>query len=340
MKKGAFKIYTNELKQSWITHSPRYIFELAIITFLLSFLSMSIFLYKDLNLVLPTIGVFAVAGVRLLPGAASIVSCFNMLNYNSEAVNTIYQDLKKLRKKTNNSRLKNIKLNFKKTDFKNLSLKNIYYKYPNTKKGIIQDASINFKAKECVGIVGESGSGKTTIIDILLGLLTPHKGQILLNGKKINQHSNPWVKLISYLPQEPLILEDTIKANICLDSMNNRLKNSNKKLNTAIIQANIKQFIKTLPNGIYTKIGESGVRLSGGQNKRVAIARTFFHDKEILVMDEATSSLDVNTENLILEQIKSLKRKKTIIIITHSKNTLKYCDKIYEIKTGRIKKIK
>ena len=122
--------------------------------------------------------------------------------------------------------------------------------------------------------------------------------------------------------------------------MNNRLKNSNKKLNTAIIQANIKQFIKTLPNGIYTKIGESGVRLSGGQNKRVAIARTFFHDKEILVMDEATSSLDVNTENLILEQIKSLKRKKTIIIITHSKNTLKYCDKIYEIKTGRIKKIK
>ena len=142
------------------------------------------------------------------------------------------------------------------------------------------------------------------------------------------------------MPQEPLILEDTIKANICLDNSINKLKSSNEKLNTAIVQANIKQFIKTLPKGINTRIGESGVRLSGGQNKRLAIARTFFHDKEIIVMDEATSSLDVNTENFILEQIKSLKRKKSIIIITHSKNTLKYCDKIYEIKAGKIKKIK
>ena len=112
------------------------------------------------------------------------------------------------------------------------------------------------------------------------------------------------------MPQEPLILEDTIKANICLDNSINKLKSSNEKLNTAIVQANIKQFIKTLPKGINTRIGESGVRLSGGQNKRLAIARTFFHDKEIIVMDEATSSLDVNTENFILEQIKSLKEKK------------------------------
>ena len=283
---------------------------------------------------------FAVAGVRLLPGAASIVSCFNFLNYASEAVNTVYRDLKKLRKKNINIKLQNKKSNFKEINFKSLSLKNIYYKYPNTKKGIIKDASINLKAKECVGIVGESGSGKTTIIDILLGLLKPHKGQILVNDKKIDQNSNSYVKLISYLPQEPLILEDTIKANICLDSTTSKLKKSNKKLNTAIVQANIKQFIKTLPNGIYTRIGESGVRLSGGQNKRVAIARTFFHDKEIIIMDEATSSLDVNTENFILDQIKSLKRKKTIIIITHSKNTLKYCDKIYEIKAGKIKRIK
>ena len=310
LKKGALKIYTNELKQSWIMHSPRYIFELAIITFLLSFLSISIFLYKDINLVLPIIGVFAVAGVRLLPGAASIVNCFNFLNYSSKAVNTVYQDLKKLRKKNNNNRLRNIKSNLKKINFKSLSLKNIYYKYPNTKTGIIKDASINLKAKECVGIVGESGSGKTTIIDILLGLLKPHKGQILINDKKIDQNSNSFVKLISYLPQEPLILEDTIKANICLDNSINKLKSSNEKLNTAIVQANIKQFIKTLPKGINTRIGESGVRLSGGQNKRLAIARTFFHDKEIIVMDEATSSLDVNTENFILEQIKSLKRKK------------------------------
>ena len=284
LKKGALKIYTNELKQSWIMHSPRYIFELAIITFLLSFLSISIFLYKDINLVLPIIGVFAVAGVRLLPGAASIVNCFNFLNYSSKAVNTVYQDLKKLRKKNNNNRLRNIKSNLKKINFKSLSLKNIYYKYPNTKTGIIKDASINLKAKECVGIVGESGSGKTTIIDILLGLLKPHKGQILINDKKIDQNSNSFVKLISYLPQEPLILEDTIKANICLDNSINKLKSSNEKLNTAIVQANIKQFIKTLPKGINTRIGESGVRLSGGQNKRLAIARTFFHDKEIIVM--------------------------------------------------------
>ena len=191
-----------------------------------------------------------------LPGAASIVNCFNFLNYSSKAVNTVYQDLKKIKKKNNNNRLRNIKSNLKKINFKSLSLKNIYYKYPNTKTGIIKDASINLKAKECVGIVGESGSGKTTIIDILLGLLKPHKGQILINDKKIDQNSNSFVKLISYLPQEPLILEDTIKANICLDNSINKLKSSNEKLNTAIVQANIKQFIKTLPKGINTRIGE------------------------------------------------------------------------------------
>jgi ABC-type bacteriocin/lantibiotic exporter with double-glycine peptidase domain len=147
-----------------------------------------------------------------------------------------------------------------------------------------------------------------------------------------------WLKLISYLPQDPMLIEDTIKTNICLDLSKTSNKKIKKNLDTAITQANIKNFIRSLPNGINTKIGEFGIRLSGGQSKRVALARTFYHDKEIIVMDEATSSLDEKTENFILEQIKELKRKKTVIIITHNKNTLKYCDKVYEIINGKIRK--
>jgi len=334
ISKGANTSYVNELKQSWITHSPRYIFELAIITFLLSFLSISIFIYKDINLILPTIGVFSVAGVRLLPGSASIVNSFNMLNFSQKSVSIVFDDLKKYSKTKSPQKIEN----FNKIKFKSLLMKNISYKYPYSKKNIIQKQNFSLKAKECVGIIGESGAGKTTIVDLFLGLLKPNKGQIYLNNKLIKADSQVWLKLISYLPQDPMLIEDTIKTNICLDLSKTSNKKIKKNLDTAITQANIKNFIRSLPNGINTKIGEFGIRLSGGQSKRVALARTFYHDKEIIVMDEATSSLDEKTENFILEQIKELKRKKTVIIITHNKNTLKYCDKVYEIINGKIRK--
>jgi len=336
LKVGADKVCLNETKQSLISNSPRYILELVLIIFLLSFLTILVLANDDITAVLPVLSVFAVAGARLLPGSAVIIHSFNMLNYFNNAVLIIYNDVKKFKNpfvKREDKPLKHIK----KILFKNLELKNIFFKYPSSKKYILKNISIKLKAKECIGIVGLSGSGKTTLMDLILGLVKPNKGKIFLNGQEIDTNSKTWLKLVSYLPQEPLVMENSIKTNVSFD--NNKTKKDIKKINFAIERANIEKLIKVLPHKLNTKIGKNGVRLSGGQNKRVAIARTFFHDRQIIIMDEATSSLDVKTESMILDQLKLLKKKKTIILITHNPNTLKYCDKIFRIKDGKVRKI-
>ena len=187
--------------------------------------------------------------------------------------------------------------------------------------------------------MGPSGSGKSTLMDILLGLIKPDKGKILLNGEEIDTQSKKCIDLVTYLTQEPLIMEDTIKTNITINDSINQKSITEKKVRTAAKQANIDKYINKLDKSYKTKIGENGIRLSGGQNKRIAIARAFFHDRQIIVMDEATSSLDIETESMILDQLRILKKNKTIILITHNPNTLKYCDKIFKINDGKIKKI-
>ena len=338
LKNGADKVCLNETKQSLISNSPRYILELVLIIFLLSFLTILVLSNdNDIASVLPILSVFAVAGARLLPGSAVIIHSLNMLNYFNKATLIIYHDIKKLNKKIYKKNNKQLTLNTKKMIFKKLELKNIFFKYPKSRKYILNNISINLKAKDCIGIVGLSGSGKTTLMDLILGLIKPNKGKIFLNEELIDTKSKKWLEIVSYLPQESLVMEDTIKTNVSFD--NNESQNNAKKIKFAIKKANIEKLIEAFPKKLNTKIGKNGVRLSGGQNKRIAIARTFFHDRQIIIMDEATSSLDIKTESLILDQLKILKKKKTIILITHNSNTLKYCDKIFRIKNGKITKI-
>lgn len=336
VRKGAKGVYINELKSSIIRNSPRYIFEFAIICFLLSFLALSVFFNQNIENTIPILGVFCVAAIRLLPGAASVVNSFTVINYSSHSINKIYNDLQKFKKRIK----KKISVSIKRsnTEFKLIEMKNITFKYPNTNKYILHKANFSIKKNECIGIVGESGAGKTTTIDLFLGLLNPTSGKIFLNKKQIGKQMSDWSGMVAYLPQESLILEDTIKKNISFKNEIN--EKDHNEIKESIHLSNIKKVIKSLPNGINTKIGQGGVRLSGGQNKRIALARTFFHGKKILIMDEATSSLDSKTEDFIVNQLRELKRKKTIIIVTHNKNTLKYCDKIFQIKNQKINRIK
>ena len=339
LKKGADKVCRNETKQSLINHSPRYIFELVLVIFLLSFLSLSILTNNDINKIIPVLSVFAVAAARLLPGVSVIIYSINILNYFYKSVNIVYDDLKRYGKFQKHYLGDKSAKNLNKINFKNLQLSNITFKYPKLNKKIINNVSLEIKAKECLGIVGPSGSGKSTLMDIILGLIKPNKGKILVNGKEINTQSNEWKSLVTYLPQEPLIMEDTIKNNISIDETKNQRNNNLKRIKISAKQADIDNYISRLKKTYKTKIGENGIRLSGGQNKRIAIARAFFHDRQIIVMDEATSSLDQETESTILEQLKILKKNKTIILITHNPNTLKYCDKVYKIEKGKINKI-
>ena len=203
---------------------------------------------------------------------------------------------------------------------------------------VLKNINFELKKNDCIGIMGKSGVGKTTFVDIMLGLLKPRNGKILINDKLIDELSSNFVGNIAYVPQEPIILDDEIVTNITLETDKKNI--DYEKLQYSITKANFDEVVEKSPKKLETKVGDDGVRLSGGQNKRLALSRAFYHGKEIIMIDEATSALDFKTESLIAEEIKAIKGKATIVIISHSENILKYCDKIYSIKDKSINLLK
>ena len=323
-------IITNTQKKAILIHdSPKHILE-----FLFLFVGI-IFIYylnatnQDIKLYFPIIGVYLIAAIRLLPSISFIISSLNRVAGLYSSTNIIYNDLVKF-SKFKNTRLKNLieeRSNY--NEIESIQIKDVSFTYKNSKVKVFEKINFIINKNECVGIIGESGSGKTTFVDILLGLLRPSSGEIFVNNKKLSDEFNLYDK-IGYLPQEPIILEDTIKTNISLENDENRIDHD--KISEVIKQSNLQKVISNFPKGLNTLIGENGVRLSGGQNKRLALARTFYHGKKFIIMDEATNSLDINTENYIANEIKNIKGKLTIVIISHSRNILKHCDKIFEVK--------
>ena len=189
-----------------------------------------------------------------------------------------------------------------------------------------------------LGITGVPGVGKSTFIDLLIGLLDPSEGQILIDGFDLKKIKKNWQKQIGYIPQESYLIDDTIKANIAFGVKENDL--NNKRLIDCIKLAELEEFIKTLPDKENTLVGDRGTRLSGGQKQRIGIARSLYFNPKILIFDEPTSSLDTNTEDLVIDAINELKEEKTIILISHRINALKDCDKIFEVKNKKITEVK
>ena len=193
--------------------------------------------------------------------------------------------------------------------------------------------SIDLHAGESIGLIGTSGSGKTTIVDILLGLLAPTGGSVIYNGDPLQNNLPSWRSQVAYIPQNIFLLDDTLRANIAIG-----LKEDidEKKVEKAIKQAQLNDLLQQLPKGLDTVLGERGLRLSGGQRQRVALARAFYFDRDVLIMDEATSALDNETEKEIIEEIRRLKGKKTMIVIAHRLTTVKHCDCIYRLENGKV----
>jgi ABC-type bacteriocin/lantibiotic exporter with double-glycine peptidase domain len=201
------------------------------------------------------------------------------------------------------------------------------------KKKLFEDLNLEIKIGDTVGIFGESGSGKSSFVNLLIGLLKPEKGKILINNTDIFSNIYFWRKNIGYVPQNIFLIDDTFKKNISLDF---NIKSENfQKFNECLKQSELEKFINSLPDGINTLVGERGKRISGGQLQRVGIARALYNNPEILIFDESTSALDRETELEILKNIYKFKDKKTMIIITHKKELLKNCDKIYKLENGK-----
>ena len=309
---------------------PRYILEFTGV-FGLAFLAI-ILVYQnyDLKSFLPTMGLFAAATFRLLPSASRIVKAFGQIRFGFPSADLLKNELSHLNSKKNADNRFEEKGNL---EFNNLSFKNVSFKYPNSDKEILNDVSIDIEKGDKIGIIGTSGSGKSTFVDILTGLIGPTEGKVLLNGEPVDLNQKNWHKIIGYVPQFIFLTDDTIIKNIAFGVKENDL-NLNSVNNASNI-AELENFISTSKQGLKTTIGEFGVRISGGQRQRIGIARAIYSKSKILVLDEATSAIDIKTEEKVISKINSLSDK-TIIIVSHRMSTLKGCNKIFEIKDGNL----
>ena len=312
-----------------------------VLEFLVLIIFISVFFYfyfsKDnFDTFIPTITLFAVSFFRLLPSINRINNSWQGLRFSKVSADVIIDEVVKTNHFSQSKLYSDSDRNLLKGD---LSVRNISFKYKNTSDPVLNNLSFDIPFGKFVGIVGKTGAGKTTFIDIILGLLNNSSGEISVGDEILNDDTKTikWQKSLGYASQHIFLCDDTIKSNIAFGLPESEI--SEERINDCIKISQLSQMINNLPHGINTKIGERGVRLSGGQRQRIGIARAIYHNPNFLILDEATSALDIETENKIIEQLIKFKSKKTIIFISHRKNSLKDCDKIYELTNSSIKEI-
>lgn len=215
-----------------------------------------------------------------------------------------------------------------------IELKDITYAYPNTDKLIFDHAELTVPVGKSVGIVGTTGSGKSTVVDIMLGLLKLKGGQVLADGTDVMSNYRGWLKNVGYIPQMSTMLDDTIRKNIAFGVPEDEIDED--RVWEVLREAQLDEFVKSLPEGLETGIGERGIRLSGGQRQRISIARALYDDPEVLILDEATSAVDNDTEAAIMESVNRFQGKKTLLIIAHRLQTIEKCDYVYRVQNGKV----
>lgn len=318
------------LKYDMISIIPRYLLEVGMISFIVVLVLYQVLLGQEANELLPILAMISIATVRLLPSANQFIIGLTKLRHSRHAISTLYQDIN-LSEKFQSA--DEIKYKSKFDDFKKIELQNISFTYPTRKQKTISNLSMKIKSGQSIGIIGTSGSGKSTLLDILLGLLDIDSGQILYNDKQTDgSYLTEWRSKVAYLPQKVFIIDETIRNNIALGVHNSEIDTF--KLNKAIKQSQLNDLIKELPKGEDTILGDKGIQLSGGQLQRIALARAFYFERDVLIMDEATSSLDNETEEEIVNEIKKLKGDKTLIVVAHRFSTLMHCEYIYRLEGG------
>lgn len=326
-------VANNQFKKEIINAFPRYVLEFFLIFFLVSLILFSTAIGGSLDEALPLITIFAAASVRLMPLVGSLLLSIGEMSFKKNAVDMTSNLLKDYENKTVSMSLEN-KASLDQVSFEKLDIKDVSFRYPTRDDPTLFDINLTIKKGEAVGIIGPSGSGKSTLIDLLLGFLEPDKGEILLNNSSIFNDLNKWRDKIAFMPQQVYLIDDSIVRNVALGLKDDEIDYS--QINKSLEAAQLIEYIKELPDGYRTLVGERGAQMSGGQRQRIALARAFYFGRDILILDEATSSLDNETEKEIIKNIKSLKGEKTLIVIAHRLSTLVNCDRVYEIGGGNI----
>ncbi|PZV14672.1 MAG: ABC transporter ATP-binding protein [Leptolyngbya sp.] len=346
MEEQTKKFAINTSRVQGYGNLPRFVIEAFMITFLVSFT----FLFINLNRgqeqnLTAVLGIFAFASIRLLPAVGNLVSGINVINSNIFALDRLFFNFKELEKEhllpvnnfTNVSKSYGSNQNQQKISFTaKIVLDELTFQYPGVDKKALDHISLTISKGQSIGLIGKSGSGKTTLVDVFLGLFTPQSGDIQVDGVSVYDNLREWQNILGYVPQSIFLIDDTLERNIAFGVPDHLI--DQERLIKAIEMAQLTEVVSQLPKGIQTQVGERGVLLSGGQRQRVGIARVLYHEREILVFDEATAALDNETEQLVTEATKALSGKKTIIIIAHRLSTIKHCDRIYQIDQGQILK--
>ncbi|MDC0151492.1 ABC transporter ATP-binding protein/permease [Paracoccaceae bacterium] len=330
--RAAKKLAYFQTQEMVIYTAPRFFMEFLMIIFIVALVLGTLYMGQSLKLLIPTLAMFGVAALRLLPIANTISSSLASIRFHTDAISRLYSEILKFSQFKTFNKTKIISST--KKPFVKIALDSVSFRYPELSQDTINKVSLEIKSGEAIGLIGPSGSGKSTLVDILLGLLEPYDGKVLYNSKILQGSLNEWRSHVAYLPQQVFLLDDSLRQNIALGCEYGEIDDA--MVNDALRRARLTDLVEQLPNGLNTELGERGVRLSGGQRQRVALARAFYHERSILVMDEATSALDNETENEIINEIRQLKGEKTMIIIAHRLSTVADCDRIYRLDMGNI----
>ena len=317
----------NSKKDALVRSFPRFGLELLAATGITLIVFLMITQNRTMDSLVATLGLFAAATFRIMPSVNRLLSATQNVRFKWPAVNNLHKEFCLVEEKP----LKGYSpLPFKEA----LVLENISFQYPSAEALVLNKISLSIRQGESVGFIGSTGAGKSTLVDIILGLLVPVSGVVKVDGVDIQTNPRGWQDRIGYVPQAIFLTDDTIRRNVAFGLSDDQVKDT--VVWSSLRSAQLEQFVKGLPEGLDTQIGEGGVRLSGGQRQRVGIARALYHNPSVLVLDEATSSLDITTEGEFIDAVRALKGDKTLIIVTHRLTTVEHCDYLFRFENGKI----
>jgi ATP-binding cassette, subfamily B, bacterial PglK len=321
-----------ERYQAFIEDIPRLWFEVLAIFGMASMILIMSLQRKDILTILALLGVFAAAAFRLMPSITRILAAIQALRYTLPIVEVLYEEFNNISEK---SSPKSINKAFNLSKLKdNITLSDVTFTYTNSFEPSLSNISLKISRGQSIGVMGPSGSGKSTLVDILLGLLKPDHGVIKIDNQDIYNNLRSWQDQVGYVPQSIYLVDSSLRSNIAFGIRTNEIDEA--MVEYAVNAAHLSDFVKGLPEGLDTYVGERGVRLSGGQRQRIGIARALYNNPDVLVLDEASSSLDNDTESQIMLTVDQLHLEKTIVIVAHRLSTLENCDWIYKLEKGKI----
>lgn len=318
---------------------PSRLIETLCMSCILGVIAYKIYVGEDLAMLIPNLSAFALAAIRLLPRANSINAHINGITYTLPSLESLYDELRDSEREEK-ERLEEIarKKAEKKTvqtgEEQDIFVKNMTFTYPEKETPVLKNVSLHIPYGSSVGVIGVTGAGKTTLVDLILGVLKPEKGTICYGTLDIHEDYAEWQKHIGYIPQNIYLTDESIRKNVALGIPENEI--DDEAVWRALRNAQLADFVETLEDGLDTVVGERGVRISGGQRQRIGIARALYHDPAILFFDEATSSLDNQTEAAVMESIKGLSGNKTMIIVAHRLTTIEHCDIVFKVENNEI----